>query len=139
MTDIWFDSAASLAQKIKARDISARDALEIFLARTERFNGALNAIIWQDNDAARVRADAADAALAAGEYWGPLHGVPVTESATYRITVNSFMASGGDNFSVLNHGTHVQQGISDIDASSAYFKGREIVNVPRLDRITRLN
>jgi|TARA_B110000977_G_scaffold196304_1_gene276409 amidase len=83
MTEIWFDSAASLAQKIKAREMSARDALEIFLARTERFNGALNAIIWQDNDAARARADAADAALAAGEYWGPLHGVPVTIKEAY--------------------------------------------------------
>jgi 5'-nucleotidase len=68
-----------------------------------------------------------------------LHGVPIDAATTYRITVNSFMASGGDNFSVLNHGTHVQQGISDIDASSAYFKSRDTVTVPRLERITRLN
>ena len=68
-----------------------------------------------------------------------LQGVPINAATTYRITVNNFMASGGDNFSVLNHGTHVQQGISDVDATSAYFKGRDTVTVPRLDRITRLN
>ncbi len=68
-----------------------------------------------------------------------LHGVPIDAATSYRITVNSFMASGGDNFSVLNKGTHIQQGISDIDASSAYFKGRDTVKVPPLDRITRLH
>ena len=39
---------------------------------------ALNAIVTLDTDGARKRAQAADAALARGEVWGPLHGVPFT-------------------------------------------------------------
>jgi 5'-nucleotidase len=34
-----------------------------------------------------------------------LHGAPVTPTATYSVTVNSFLASGGDGFSVLREGT----------------------------------
>src|SRR5262249_40197996 len=44
----------------------------------ERFNPALNAIIWSDPDAAREQARAADQALARGEIRGPLHGLPMT-------------------------------------------------------------
>ncbi|MGB1007648.1 MAG: amidase family protein, partial [Thalassobaculaceae bacterium] len=83
MTELWFDSAVSLAAKIKAREISARELLDIYLARADQYHGALNAIIWRDDVAARARADAADAALAAGEDWGPLHGVPMTVKEAY--------------------------------------------------------
>jgi len=39
---------------------------------------------------------------------------------TYRITVNNFMATGGDGFGVLLGGTNVQGGAQDIDALVAY-------------------
>ncbi|MDQ6804312.1 MAG: amidase family protein, partial [Actinomycetota bacterium] len=42
------------------------------------FNPALNAVVTLDAVAARRRAMEADAALARGEVWGPLHGLPVT-------------------------------------------------------------
>ncbi len=57
---------------------SAAEALEGALERYERFNPAVNAVIVTRIDAARQRAARADAALAAGECWGPLHGVPMT-------------------------------------------------------------
>jgi amidase len=52
--------------------------LEAHLARIERGNDAINAVVTLDAEQARARADAADRALDEGRVWGPLHGVPVT-------------------------------------------------------------
>ena len=86
MTDIAFSSAAKLARMIARREISARELLAHYLARVDRFNGPINAIVVQDRDAAIARADAADAALARGERLGPLHGVPMTVKESYDLT-----------------------------------------------------
>jgi amidase len=53
------------------------------VARVERLNPTLNAVVTLDLEAARARADEADAALASGEHWGPLHGVPMTVKDTF--------------------------------------------------------
>jgi amidase len=78
MEHLAFASALSLARKIRRQDISARELLECYLQRVEHYNPKLNAIIFRQDAKARQRADAADAALARGEVWGPLHGVPMT-------------------------------------------------------------
>jgi amidase len=83
--DLHFKSAAEIARLIQERKISAVDALEQFLARVEKHNPRLNAIIWLDAARARERARAADAALAKGESWGPLHGVPMTIKESYNV------------------------------------------------------
>ncbi|GLS32230.1 amidase [Mesorhizobium albiziae] len=76
--DVVFASTAYLAAAIRSRKLSAVEALEAHLAQIERHNGALNAVVIMDAEAARKRAEAADAALARGEILGPLHGVPHT-------------------------------------------------------------
>ena len=78
MEHLAFASALSLANKIRRKDMSARELLEFYLQRVEHYNPRLNAIIFRQDEQARQRADAADAALACGEVWGPLHGVPMT-------------------------------------------------------------
>jgi 5'-nucleotidase len=60
-------------------------------------------------------------------------------SKIYRVTVNNFMAAGGDNFSVLLSGKNIQQGDVDIDAGAAYFRAKGTVPTPVLNRITRIN
>ncbi len=62
-------------------------------------------------------------------------GVPVDPATTYRITVNSFLAGGGDGFSVLTQGTDVvnQPGF-DVDALIAYIAGG--ASAPETTRIT---
>jgi 5'-nucleotidase len=55
-------------------------------------------------------ADAVDPATIA------IGGVPVDPGGTYRITVNSFLATGGDGFAVLNSGTDRLGGAVDLDA-----------------------
>ncbi len=67
-----------------------------------------------------------------------LNGVTVNPANTYRVTVNSFLASGGDNFTVLRQGTDPLGGAQDIDALAAYFAAHSPIAPVALDRITRL-
>jgi 5'-nucleotidase len=57
-------------------------------------------------------------------------GVLLNPGKTYRITVNSFLASGGDGFSTLLGGTGVLGGSQDIDALVAYFAGFKAPKAP---------
>jgi amidase len=77
-SDLPFHTATQLAQAIQARQITAVEALEVQLERIARINPRLNAIVTLDETGARQRARDADAALAEGALWGPLHGVPIT-------------------------------------------------------------
>ena len=47
-------------------------------------------------------------------------GFPINRQALYSLTVNSFMATGGDRFTVLIDGTNRIGGPLDIDALEAY-------------------
>ncbi|MBM3596574.1 MAG: amidase [Alphaproteobacteria bacterium] len=85
MTALHFQSAKQLAQAVRRKKISARELLEHFLARVERYNPSLNAIIRQDAEGARKRARAADQALARGKAVGPLHGVPMTIKESFDV------------------------------------------------------
>jgi amidase len=85
MDDTAFASATSLATAIRERRIGCLELLDLFVARAEKFNPALNAVIAWQVDVARDRARAADAALAKGEVWGPLHGVPMTVKESYNV------------------------------------------------------
>jgi amidase len=73
-----FSSALELAAAVRARRTSATELAELYLARIERHNPQLNAVCTLDAAGAKRRAHEADAALARGELWGPLHGVPMT-------------------------------------------------------------
>lgn len=70
--------ARELARRLRDRQLTAVDLLEAQLDRIERHNPALNAVVSLDAGRARRRAEEADAALARGEVWGPLHGVSMT-------------------------------------------------------------
>ena len=85
MSELAFKSATELAAMICAKKISAVELLEHYLDRVERYNPELNAIIVLDVERARARAREADAALAKGEVWGPLHGVPMTIKESYNV------------------------------------------------------
>ena len=67
-----------------------------------------------------------------------IHGVPVDPAASYRVTVNSFLADGGDGFAVLAQGTQRLGGAVDTDAFEAYLRANPagVAPGPR-DRITR--
>jgi len=83
MSDLAFRSALQLAAAIRAREVSSRELLDHYVARIERLNPRLNAVVTLDVEGARRAADAADAALARGETPGPLCGVPMTVKDTF--------------------------------------------------------
>jgi amidase len=85
MVDPAFRSAVDLAAEIRAKRIGCRELLDHYLGRVERFNPQINAIIVTQLDVAKRRADEADAALARGELWGPLHGVPMTVKESFDV------------------------------------------------------
>ena len=88
---MWpFGSAAGIARRIAARELSSREVVAACLERiTETSAGpggetsagtgaALNAVVALRADAALAEAEDADRAAARGEIRGPLHGVPFT-------------------------------------------------------------
>lgn len=77
-TDGVFSSTTELAGAIRAGRVSATEVLGGHLAQIATHNPALNAVITLDAERAAQRAREADEALARGENWGPLHGVPFT-------------------------------------------------------------
>jgi amidase len=81
--DLCFRPATELAQMLRTREVSARELLDAHLERIGRLNPAVNAVVTLDAEGARAAADAADAALAAGEDVGPLHGLPVAHKDTH--------------------------------------------------------
>ena len=81
--DLCTRPATELAAMVRAREVSARELLEAHLARIDRLNPSVNAIVTLDADGARAAADAADATLTAGGPVGPLHGLPVAHKDTH--------------------------------------------------------
>lgn len=78
MKDLLFSSTTELSAAIQAGEVSSVEVVDAHLKQIERHNPALNAVVTLDAESARKRAQEADAALARGEVWGPLHGVPFT-------------------------------------------------------------
>lgn len=78
MTNLTFVPAHQLARLIRDRSISAIELLNAHLAQISKYNAQLNAICTLDAENALARAKQADEALARGEIWGALHGVPIT-------------------------------------------------------------
>jgi amidase len=70
-------SATELAARIRRKDVSAREVMEAHLARIERVNPKVNAIVTLVADRAMAGARAADEKQARGEALGVLHGLPV--------------------------------------------------------------
>jgi amidase len=70
-------SAIELAARIRRRDVSAREVMTAHLARIERINPTVNAIVTLVADRAMAGAARADELTATGGPLGVLHGLPV--------------------------------------------------------------
>jgi len=78
MDELAFYPATKLVQMIRVGEISSRELLELYLARIEKFNSRINAVVTLDAERACQQARQADELQSQGKPLGPLHGVPVT-------------------------------------------------------------
>lgn len=78
MKETAFYSASQLTAMIRDGRASSSELLERYLARIEKFNPKINAVVTLDVEGARRQAQKADKALAKGKCLGPLHGLPIT-------------------------------------------------------------
>ena len=76
-SELPFLSVAELGRLIRSREVSPVEATEAYLERIDRIDGQLNSYITVCHDEARLAAREAEQAIAAGQYRGPLHGIPV--------------------------------------------------------------
>jgi Asp-tRNA(Asn)/Glu-tRNA(Gln) amidotransferase A subunit family amidase len=92
--ELRYASASDLALRIRSAAVSPVEVVENALARIEQVQPALNGFCFVYAEEAVERARAAADAVARGELWGPLHGVPIaikdlTPTAGKRTTMGS--------------------------------------------------
>jgi amidase len=85
MTELAFLTATELSRRLRRGELSAVALLDHLVARIERHDTTLNAVVVRNIAHARSRAAEADAALARGEHWGPLHGLPMTVKESFDV------------------------------------------------------
>jgi len=78
-------TARDQAAAVRRKEISARELLDLHLARIAERNPELNAIVSLDEERAREGAAEADEALAKGSEIGPLHGLPFAFKDTHAV------------------------------------------------------
>lgn len=74
--DIAFAPVTRLARWIETRQLSSERVTQIYLDRLKRFDPKLRCVITLTEDLALEQARNADREIAAGNYRGPLHGIP---------------------------------------------------------------
>jgi amidase len=77
-TELWQRGALELAAMIADGSTTSVEVLDAHLTRVDQVNGHLNAVVRLLTDEARIAAEAADAAVAAGAELGVFHGVPIS-------------------------------------------------------------
>jgi len=91
---VHFKTVSELTSAIRSGKITSIELLNLYLDRIQRYNNEINAVIALDVDAARERATEADKALAQGQDWGPLHGLPMTVKDVFEVV--GMPATSGD-------------------------------------------
>ena len=91
---LLFKSATELTGLIRRGEITSLNLLNLYIEHIQRYNADINAVVALDVEAARSRAAGADKALAQGQDWGPLHGLPMTVKDVFEVV--GMPATSGD-------------------------------------------
>jgi len=74
--DLAFLPVTHLSALLKSRQITSTDLTKLYISRLKKFDPVLNCVVSYTEDLALAQAQRADEEIAAGQYRGPLHGVP---------------------------------------------------------------
>lgn len=124
--DLILGSATAMAAALRCGAIGAVDLLEQHFDRIDRVNPDINAIIWQDRDAARAVAQQCDVETARGRSRGPLHGVPVSVKESFDLA--GAVSSWGDPAWKDNIATVDSDVVERLRAAGAVIFGK--TNIP---------
>ena len=80
-----FSSAVDVAKAIRRGDISSLELTELMFKRIDAINPRINAVVTLMKEKALARAKEADAARSKGTFFGPLHGVPITNKDAFDV------------------------------------------------------
>ena len=126
MSSYIFKSAKDQALAIRQRVLKSIDLLEEHFKQIDNVNPQINAVIWQDREAARKAAWELDNEAAKGHFRGPLHGVPVTVKESFDI--KGAPTTWGDPHYKDNIATSDSDPVARLRASGAIVFGK--TNVP---------
>ena len=76
LEEVAFWPVTKLAELVRSRQVLPSELTEMYLARIQRYDPQLHAVVTLTADRAREQAARLDAELHEGEYRGPLHGIP---------------------------------------------------------------
>jgi 5'-nucleotidase len=124
------------ANVLTTMDMTGQQILDVL---QQQFTGSpLGNGILQISDGLTYTRTSAGAAGQAGDLLSDvrLDGVPINPAATYRVTVNNFLAGGGDNYTVFAQGTNRYVGEIDLEAFRRYLETFSPTNPGPQNRIT---
>ncbi|HEX6132993.1 MAG TPA: amidase family protein [Longimicrobiales bacterium] len=76
LEEVAFWPVTKLAELVRTRQVMPSELTDMYLARLKRHDGQLFAVVTLTEERARAQAAQLDAELRAGNYRGPLHGIP---------------------------------------------------------------
>jgi amidase len=133
-SDLLYASARTLARAIRAKQISPVELMDATLSRIDTENGKINAIIWRNDEEARIAARAATDAVVHADVseLPPFHGVPVpikdlTTVAGWPVTYGSWATLGAPS-------TETELVVEALSRAGFILTGR--TNVPEFGPIT---
>jgi len=121
-SELAYKSIAELAPRIKAGEISPVDLVQLSLDRIARFEPSLNAFLEVWGNSAMTAAVKAEQEIAAGNYLGPLHGIPV--GLKDLIDVEGTNTTGGSKVLAENLAESDATVVKKLKASGAILMGK---------------
>ncbi len=116
-----FMSMTEQGRMIRAGDLSPVKLVELYLERIELYNAKLNSYITVAAESALARARRAEEEIAAGEYLGPLHGIPV--AVKDQMQIQGMRVTGGSKVYANHVGSRDATVVARLRAAGAVLMG----------------
>jgi amidase len=121
--DLCYEPTVSLARRIRAGEVSPREAVEAYLERVARVDPRVHAYLHVAADQAREAARHAERALAKGRDLGPLHGVPVAVKDLFD-TAGMPMTCGSPHIFAGHVSTRTATAVARLEQAGAVLLGK---------------